>query len=426
LNAQIILGMNWKMTDKDNRLKMRLQIHPVFFRISAIILALTSLIPEAFCDNKPFLISTEFQIGKIKHMVEQAPEGIYISVGSERSFRGISMAPHMTHAYLLDLAPEIIRFNKINIELLKAPTRKEYLHLRWESPYADWKKLKLNLTSDDFEWWKKNVRNLENMAYPLPEALNRYHSYPYAKRFVEMRGKLISFYQTWKSKETPELSEKQFIESSTFNQIKDVGKRLTIPVTITQKEWHWWTAYGRNKKLDCPKVWLENPEQAVDLGQVVDYKTGNYLFEDTLYQRLHHFATNGLITTMKIDLSDDAQLEKFLALLKKQKAPLSVLDLDNLYFEEYIGDIKYKEIVEKFLPFGKDESLLIVMSNYKDYACGQFQAYIGFTFENIHHWPAYFFLQSFFDTLPKPLTELINGRVYEKDETPPLHYLLGE
>ena len=112
--------------------------------------------------------------------------------------------------------------------------------------------------------------------------------------------------------------------------------------------------------------------------------------------------------------------------LKKEKTVISVLDFDNLYFEEYIGDKKYKEIVKKFLPLGKEESLLIVMNNYKDYACGQFQTYIGFTFENIHHWPAYFFLQSFFDTLPKPLLDLINGRVYEKDETPPYHYLLGE
>lgn len=415
------------MTDKDNRLKMRSKMYPVFFRISAVILALTSLIPGAFCDKeKVFIISTEFQIGKIKHMVERALEGVYISVGSERSFRGISMAPHVTHAYLLDLSPEIIRFNQLNVELLKAPNRKDYLHLRWEASYEDWKKLNPALKKEDFEWWQKNVRDFGNMNYPLPEALNRYQSYPDATRFIKMREKLAFIYQALKNKETPEFPEKQFMESVTLEQAKDLGKKLHIPVTITQEEWDWWTTYGKNKKLDCFKVWWEHPEQAVNFGQIVDYKTGNYLFDDSLYQRLHHLAINGQFTTMKIDLSDDAQLEKFLSSLKKEKALISVLDLDNLYFEEYIGDKKYKEIVKKFLSFGKDESLLIVMNNYKDYACGQFQTYIGFTFENIHHWPAYFFLQSFFDTLPKPLLDLINGRVYEKDETPPYHYLLGE
>jgi hypothetical protein len=384
---------------------------------------------DAFCENtKVFPISTEFQIGKIKHMVERAPEGVYISVGSERSFRGASMTPYVTQVYLLDVSPEIIRFNQINMELLKTPSRQDYHNLRWDAPYEDWKKVSPTiLTKDDFEWWQNHVRDFGKMNYALPEALNRYQSYPDAKQFIKIRDKLSFLYQIWKNKETPDLPEKQFIESVTFEQLKDMGKKFNIPVVITKEEWDVWTAIKKNKKQDdCSKAWLENPEQAVDFGQVVDYKTGNYLFDDQLYERLHDLAMKGRLITMKVDLSDNAQLEKFLALLKKEKATISVLDLDNLYFEDYIGEKKYTEIVKKFLPFGKDNSLLIVMNNYKDYACGQFQTYIGFTFENIAKWPAYFYMQSFFDTLPKPLLELINGRVYEKEETPPLHYLLGE
>lgn len=401
--------------------------YQAFLRICAVILVLTSFIPKAFCEKpKVFPISTEFQIGKIKHMVEQAPVGVYISVGSERVFRGASMAPQITKVYLLDVSPSIIRFNKINMELLKAPNREAYLHLRWEAIYEDWKKLDLALTAEDFEWWKDNVRDLEKMGYPLPEALNKYQSYPFAKKFVKLRDELILIYQNWRSKETPSLSEKNFIESITLEQLKDLGRKFNIPVSIAQEEWEWWVAYGRNKELYCSKIWLENPEQAVDLGQVVDFKTGNYLFDDTLYERLHNLALHNHLITMKIDLTDKAQLEKFLDILKKEKATISVLDLDNLYREEYIGDKKYKEVLERLLPFGQNNSLLIMMDNYKDYACGQFQTYIGFRFENIRHWPPYFQPESFFATLPKPLLDLINGRIYEKEETPPYHYLLGE
>lgn len=250
-----------------------------FIQLSSFILILTSLSPKAFCgETRVFPISTEFQIGKIKHMVERAPTGSYISVGSERSFRGACMAPHITHAYLIDVSPQIVRFNQINRELLKAPNREAYLHLRWEAPYGDWKKINPTLTKGDFKWWHNHVRDFGKMNYPLPEALNRYQSYPDAKRFIKMRDKITSLYQAWKNKETPTLSEKQFIESVTFEQLKDLGKKFSIPATITQEEWDWWTAYGKNKKLDCPKAWLENPDQAVDFGQVVDYKTGNYLW----------------------------------------------------------------------------------------------------------------------------------------------------
>src|SRR5437899_1488000 len=127
-------------------------------KFMVFLLLLSAPLAEAFCEKtKVFPISTEFQIGKIKHMVEHAPEGVYISVGSERTFRGASMAPHVTQVYLLDVSPEIIRFNQINMELLKAPNKEAYLHLRWEASYDAWKKLDLPLNKQDFEWWTDHV-----------------------------------------------------------------------------------------------------------------------------------------------------------------------------------------------------------------------------------------------------------------------------
>ena len=65
-----------------------------------------------------------------------------------------------------------------------------------------------------------------------------------------------------------------------------------------------------------------------------------------------------------------------------------------------------------------------MMHNAKRYFCVRFHTYLGF--ENVSHWPPYFSPQSFFDTLPSDLLEIINGRLYEKEKTPPYQYLLGE
>lgn len=207
---------------------MRNQIIGFHFFLMCFVLMLIPSISHAE-DNKIFPISTEFQIGKIKHMIEQVPPGVLISVGSEHSFRSASMMPHVTHVYLLDISPEIIRFNQINIALLKASTRQVYCHLRWNASYEEWKNLDASLISEDFKWWQAYVRNLEKMSYPLPEALNKFKGLPYAQKFIKMREKLLAFYQAWKSKGIPTYPEKQFIETINYNQLKDLAKQMSIP-----------------------------------------------------------------------------------------------------------------------------------------------------------------------------------------------------
>lgn len=213
---------------------MRNQIIGFHFFLMCFVLMLIPSISHAK-DNKIFPISTEFQIGKIKHMIEQAPPGVLISVGSERSFRSASMMPQVTHVYLLDISPEIIRFNRINIALLKAPTRQVYCRLRWEASYEEWKNLDSLLTSEDFKWWQAYVRDLEKMIYPLPEALNKLKGLPYAQKFIKMREKLLAFYQAWKRKDTPTYPEKQFIETINYNQLKDLAKQMSISLALLKK-----------------------------------------------------------------------------------------------------------------------------------------------------------------------------------------------
>lgn len=315
--------------------------------------------PDPFfeTDFQVFPISSEMQLGKIQHLVLPAEPGVYLTVGSERSFRGASMMPNVTYLIQIDVAPDIIRYNLINKELLKAPTLHEYKRLRWEASFLDWKqfiaksneqKIKVKLNQDDYTWWQQEVRDIEGMEYPIPEQLNRFKSAPF-----------------------------------------------------------------------CPNDDISALEKKIDLGQILDFKTGNYLFSETLYQRLHQLAVNNRILTSQINLMDEGQTQKLIHYLKENNLHVSVLDLDNLYFESYLGQDRYQALVKSFLPLGNDQSRLIVMDNYKDFACGQYQLYLGFTFERIKQLNKDFGMQNFIHQLPKETHDLIDGRLYEVDEPLP-------
>jgi len=379
-----------------------------------------------------FLISTEMQIGKIKGLVERAPEGAYVTVGAERGFRGASMAPHITHLFLMDILPDIHRFNRINAELLKTPTRQAYRHLRWQASYEGWMSHKqtvetqhavtVQLDRADYEWWVKRVRNLDNMSYPLPEVLNKDGYWLYPKKFSQIRNKLVRTYKALAKLPEVQFTQKELLTTLSRDEIQAALKNVEIASPLTEEEWNWWFSWGRDEKKVCSKLWLKHPEQAIDLGAVLDFKAGNYLFDDKLYQRLHKLALANRITIIDIDLASKEQLAKMVSFLKQNNQGIGVLDLNNLMFSGYLGQQNYRKILEHFLPLGKQDSVLIAMENYKDYACAQFQIYIGFTFENVKHWDSRFKLQTFIENLPDEVYPLIDQKLFAGEEVPSITF----
>jgi hypothetical protein len=164
----------------------------------------------------------------------------------------------------------------------------------------------------------------------------------------------------------------------------------------------------------------------MDWGQVIDYKSGNYLFDDKLYQRLHKLVLDQKITVIQIDLTKAADVDSLASTIKKLQANLAIVDLDNLYRYGYIGEEKFRMALTRFLDLGTKDSILILMSNYKDYPYGvQFQIYVGFTFENIRRWPDGPFFEAFINSLPSDVLPLIDGRLYEGNDELPF-YLMGQ
>ncbi len=208
---------------------------------------------------------------------------------------------------------------------------------------------------------------------------------------------------------------------------------------LTQADFDWWAKHIRNldnmdyglpeylnkfgKSPACTKKDNDNIKltklDKVDLGKIIDYRQGSYLFHDNLYARIHQLALNNKIYIAKINLGETAQINVIKNKLIQEKANISVLDLNNLYLADYLGEEKYINLIQALLPYGNTDAILITMSNYKKLACAQFQLYLGFTFGQVKKWPSDFKMQYFIDSIPEKIDDLIDGRLYtQADDLP--------
>ena len=88
-----------------------------------------------------FIKPNETMPHRAKPILEKAPAGAYISVGTERGIFGAIQAPQITHLILADYSAHICFFNKMNIALIRLShgDRKLYRFFRQESLHQDWK-----------------------------------------------------------------------------------------------------------------------------------------------------------------------------------------------------------------------------------------------------------------------------------------------
>jgi hypothetical protein len=376
-----------------------------------LISLLISLCVSTFANanERVFPISTEMHIGRIRSLIDRAPEGIYLTVGGERAFRGASMFEGIQHLIIVDISPTIIRYNKINIELLKAPNKEDYKHLRWKSSFSEWQKTSEGLTKEDFEWWHQNIRNMK--GYDIPERLNKNGE---SNNYVKIRQKLMAVYP--KVAKKFDNYEKVFLTHITWPEIEAYQKDSKDPLTKEEFE-----NFDAERKMphSCVKNFIDNPSTAVEWGHVIDYKAGNYLFDERLYQKLHNLVLENKITLLQADLAQVKDLDKVTAVLQKLEANLAILDLDNLYEYGYMGEEKFRIALNTLIKHGSQSSILILMNNYKSYGCAQFSIYVGFTFENISFWPKESFFGVLINNLPSDVYPLLDCKLYEgKDELP--------
>lgn len=71
-------------------------------------------------------------------ILDELTEGGYLTVGTERGFMTTAMLPKITDVFLVDRVPEVVLYNRLNIDLLKmARNHSDYVHLRTKATVAE-------------------------------------------------------------------------------------------------------------------------------------------------------------------------------------------------------------------------------------------------------------------------------------------------
>lgn len=89
-------------------------------------------------DASDFVRPNERNPKKSAFLLKEAPEGVYLSVGTERGFMGATLAPNTSHLLLVDMDPNVHIFNYLNILFLKlAKDRQDYKYLRFQAGHSE-------------------------------------------------------------------------------------------------------------------------------------------------------------------------------------------------------------------------------------------------------------------------------------------------
>lgn len=359
-----------------------------------------------------FIVSTEMSLKGAEPVLKQAPSGLYIGVGAERALNGAVLPSDITHFLAIDYDAKIIRFHKINFELLKAKTLTEYRKLRWDASFSDWQEFikqnrnaHIQLTKEDHDWWGANVRDIFAVGNVRMEYINRFGRDVYYENFSKI-------YNAIASQEKPTgTSFKALYTTDDFSDWQKAG------LGLSKENWQWWHRFIVKPDFFTAtygKSWLESPAIAFDILSFRDLKSGNYLFDEKQYQKLHQLAVKNRMAVYQMDIRNKTHVKKLADAILKSKIKISVLDLDNTYMSGYMGtESSYEDMVKALLPYGTNKTILLAM------AFGNEQeAYFGFTFENIRLWPKEFKLSKLTEDIPGSTLAYLNGRLFSGIELP--------
>ncbi len=146
--------------------------------------------------DKDFLPPNEQQPLQVAPILAEAPEGVLVSVGSDRVNFNDVLHPKFTDIIAADYCDDIVLFHSVNRLLLRASPPKDrnfYYKLRVKAKHEEWKEaatqaLELELISPEdhavlhdpevFGWWEENISKDERWN-SLYEASNQFESVNY-------------------------------------------------------------------------------------------------------------------------------------------------------------------------------------------------------------------------------------------------------
>lgn len=198
----------------------------------------------------------------------QAGRGVYLSVGSERSFFGAAKTD-ATDLIIVDRDPSVLLFAYINRALLKNSRfgdLADYRHLRLEASEAEWKK-RTGLSSAHFKWWDLIIRQGRqpmlidgetHLSPPVesPDLLHHPKSYrrgdPFFGVNYMVEPELLRRLQTLAEENRIRIIDRDWNDSKLALDLQGVLTRENLNVSVLDLSNAWWPSYinGRNLYRD--------------------------------------------------------------------------------------------------------------------------------------------------------------------------------
>ncbi len=236
-------------------------------------------------------------------LIQGAPEGVYITVGTERAFTVASSTPEISHLLIVDADPMVILFNKINIALLKAsPSQKFFREFRLNPTPAGWIQVRNILESHGdkdselFEeaklsWWIQNSTTKSRNQHDISNW----------NRFYNFKEREYGF--------------------SRFNPKKRTNEYvMAFPFAETQ-----------------------------------------YMFNKDAYKKISLMAKTGRIQVETANFSDTSFLNLLNRELIRQNLPITVLDISNCWkLAQYMSPYEFKNLIKALAPSMTEQSRLII------------------------------------------------------------------
>ncbi|TBR17729.1 hypothetical protein EPO15_16260 [bacterium] len=246
-----------------------------------------------------FVVPNERHPADMRPILERAPAGAYVTVGTERGFIAAALAPAITHLVLADIDPHVVAYNRTNIALLRlSRSRAEYAALREQAPQRRWVEL-------------ARERGMRDLIPLLSDPGN---------------------FKAWRKYQTRNLS------ASRWTLLKEDVRGFL------HRRLPWLAAAGTPGEEHRP----------------FEFAGANYLRDDALYGKVKAMADQGRIKPLAMDLGDAASVSALTSALGRSGVALGALDLSNVWESVYLKARPVMRLVQSFLHIAAEDSLLVI------------------------------------------------------------------
>ncbi|MBL7555282.1 MAG: hypothetical protein JNM24_05620 [Bdellovibrionaceae bacterium] len=327
--------------------------------------------------KSPSLVPNEPQPAISQPILNAAPAGALISVGTERAFSAAAVAPHFTHLLMVDMDPNVILFNRFNLALLKlaAGDRATYLHLRLKAKPTELVQRASQAELDStliealnfavagylhgsivanyvptFGNEEKVLRAIEFLTGSKVEAvraIKKVHEYEgersldtYVERSTELPSELrkeLLLYHEWATRPTPQKGYRSLLNEIRGDRVSNQRNPFVYP-------------QGPN---------LEKLNRRFQLSLNPVFKGMNYLHDDKLFSRLSELAAQDKIHIIRGDLGSATDMNRIAREMDQQNIKVGLLDISNAWEANFMPGKKVASLISIFKSVSNDSSVFM-------------------------------------------------------------------